>query len=209
MADSQTTHPHKPGLVLHNAAFYDFTVWLFTMGRESTFRDLILDCADMRLGERVLDIGCGTGSLAIAAKDEVGPDGTVTGLDASPEMLARARKKAAKAGQKVTFRQGVVQKLPFADSSFDLVLTSVMLHHLSRPARQLCANEMRRVVRPGGRVLAVDFAKPSGHSPMAHIHRHGYVELDEIRAILRKAGLSVVDSGPLGFKNTQFVLAKR
>ncbi len=205
---TETTHKH--GLVLRGAAFYDFTVWAFTLGREHVFRDKILDRAGVKQGERVLDVGCGTGSLAIATKKRVGQAGRVSGLDASPEMLARARKKAAKAGCAVTFREGIVQNMPFQDSSFDLVLSSVMLHHLSRSARQLCADEMRRVVKPGGRVMAVDFAEPAARRGlMGHLHRHGYVALDEIEAILREAGLTIMESGKLGFKNTQFVLAKR
>lgn len=208
VAMTETTHKH--GLVLHGAAFYDFTVWAFTLGREHVFRDKILARAGVKEGERVLDVGCGTGSLAIAAKQRVGPAGSVSGLDASPEMLARARKKAAKAGLDVSFREGIVQNMPFPDSSFDLALSSVMLHHLSRSARQLCANEMRRVVKPGGRVMAVDFSKPtSRHGVMGHLHRHGHVELGEIETILREAGLTIMESGKLGFKNTQFVMARR
>ena len=95
---------HRPGLVLHAAATYDFLIWLATLGREQTFRERMLRLAHLRTGEAVLDVGCGTGSLAIAAKRQVGASGTVCGLDASPEMIARAVKKAKKAGVEVGFK---------------------------------------------------------------------------------------------------------
>ena len=79
--------PGTTGLVLHKAALYDLTVWLMTLGQERSFREKILRLARLEQGESVLDVGCGTGSLAIAAKRQVGPAGTVCGIDASPEKV--------------------------------------------------------------------------------------------------------------------------
>jgi ubiquinone/menaquinone biosynthesis C-methylase UbiE len=84
-----------------------------------------------------------------------------------------------------------------------------MLHHLPREAREQCAREIRRVVKPGGRVIAVDFAT-SGKKKglLAHLHRrHGSVKLSDVIAVLSQAGLSVVESGALGMKDMHFVLA--
>lgn len=169
--------------------------------------------ARLEPGESVLDIGCGTGSLAIAAKRRVGPSGTAQGIDASPEMIARARRKASKAGVDVTFTDGVVEALPFPDGQFDAVLSTLMLHHLPREARQQCAREMRRVLKPGGRVLAVDFGRGVGagaggrKSFMEHFHRHGRVDLPDIVELLSEAGLTVVESGAVGVRDMNFVLA--
>src|SRR5262245_10695416 len=149
--------PGRAGAVLHAAAGYDLLVWLLTLGRERTFRERMLRLGHLEAGESVLDVGCGTGTLAIAAKRQVGTTGAVYGLDASPEMIARAEKKARKAGVEVAFKKAFAQSLPFPDAQFDVVLTTVMLHHLSRKARQQLAVEMRRVLKPGGRVLAIDF----------------------------------------------------
>ena len=173
-ADPNVT-PSAIGAVLHSPVRYDLLVWLAMLGRERAFREKVLGLARLQLGETVLDVGCGTGSLAIAAKRHVGPTGTVYGIDASPEMLARAEKKARKAGVEVVLRNAMAQALPFSDAQFDAVLTTIMLHHLPRKARKQCAAEMRRVLKPGGRVLAVEFGLPAREQKglLAHFHRHG------------------------------------
>src|SRR5215475_3690106 len=202
--------PSKTGKVLHGAATYDVLVWLMTLGRERAFRERMLHFAHLRPGESVLDVGCGTGTLAIAAKRQVGTTGTVYGVDASPEMIARAEKKARKAGVKVVFKNAFAQSLPFPDAQFDVVLTTVMLHHLSQTARQELAVEIRRVLRPGGRVLAIDFggSLQKRKSLLDHFHhRHGHVELKDIIAVLDQVGLKIVESGAVGMRDLQFVLA--
>src|SRR5262245_40394096 len=105
--------PGTTGLVVHWAARYDFLIRLVTLGREQLFREKALRLARLEPGESVLDVGCGTGTLAIAAKRHVGPMATVYGIDASPQMIARASKKARKAGVEVVFKNGVAEALPF------------------------------------------------------------------------------------------------
>jgi ubiquinone/menaquinone biosynthesis C-methylase UbiE len=205
----ENSTPGAAGIVLHSAAAYDLLVWLYTLGRDGLFREKVLDLARLEAGESVLDVGCGTGSLAIAAKQRVGLAGEVYGIDASAEMIARADKKARKVGVEVTFKNEAAQALPFQDARFDAVLTTRMLHHLPRKARQLSAREMRRVVKPGGRVLAVDFGGTARGSKsfMARFHRHGHVSLRDIIATLSEAGLESVESGSVGLRDLQFVLA--
>jgi ubiquinone/menaquinone biosynthesis C-methylase UbiE len=200
--------PGTTGSVLHSAARYDLLVWLVTLGRERVFREKVVRLARLQPGESVLDVGCGTGTLVIAAKRCVGPTGTVYGIDASPEMLARAGKKARKAGVEVVFKHAVAEALPFPDAHVDAVLSTVMLHHLPRKARQQCACEIRRVLKPGGRVLAVDFGGPARERRglFAHVHRHGHVNLPDIIALLSEAGLNMVESGAVGLRDLQFVL---
>jgi ubiquinone/menaquinone biosynthesis C-methylase UbiE len=203
----QSEAPNTTGIVIHSPLRYDLLVWLVSQGRERTFREKTLDLAGLKPGESVLDVGCGTGTLAIAAKRRVGLAGRVHGIDASTEMIARARKKTKRAGVEVTFENAVVEKMPFADGTFDVVLTTVMLHHLGPKARRQCACEMRRVLKPGGRVLAVDFGGAARRSLLAHFHRHGHVSLHELIAVLSEAGLKSVESGSVGIGGLQFVLA--
>jgi ubiquinone/menaquinone biosynthesis C-methylase UbiE len=197
------------GAVLHSAALYDGVVWFALRGRERQMRRRLLDLSGLRPGESVLDVGCGTGTLAILAKESVGRCGTVCGVDASVEMLARARSKAARAGVEIRFENAAAQALPFADSSFDLALGTMMLHHLGRAARREFAVELRRVVKPGGRVLLVDFARPDARKSFAaHFrHRHGHVDPGELGELLEGAGFHPVASGAVGVKNLHFALA--
>lgn len=207
-ADRNLT-PSTTGRVLHSPVLYDLVAWLFMRGREQAFRERTLDLARLRAGESVLDVGCGTGTLALAAKARVGLSGNVCGIDASPEMIARAQRKAEKAGAQVVFQNAVIEALPFPNAHFDVVLSTLMLHHLPRPARAQGAREVRRVLTPGGRVLAVDFGAGAGDQQglLAHFHRHGHVALRDMIDVLREAGLNPVESGAVGIKNLQFVLA--
>ena len=203
--------PHTNGIVLHSPVLYDITVWLAFLGKERLFREKVLNLGRVTGGESVLDVGCGTGTLAIAAKHRVGVGGSVHGLDPSVEMLARAEKKARKAGVEVLLKSGVAEALPFPDAQFDVVLSSVMLHHLPQAARKQCVTEIRRVLKPDGRVLVVDFEGFSDQKRglLSHFHRpHGHVRAQDIAALLADAGLQIVESGPVGIRDLQFVLAE-
>jgi ubiquinone/menaquinone biosynthesis C-methylase UbiE len=200
-----------PGLVLHSAARYDFLVWLYFLGREQVFRETIFRLGHLNIGESVLDVGCGTGSLAIAAKRLVGSAGTVHGIDASPEMISRAEKKARKAGAGVVFKNAFAQALPFPDTRFDVVTATLMLHHLPKNARQECIHEIRRVLKPGGRVLVVDFERSTrGRSGfLARFHRHGSLNFHDLNSMLNETGLNIVENSNvgMGIHDLQFVLA--
>jgi ubiquinone/menaquinone biosynthesis C-methylase UbiE len=202
--------PRTSGIVLHSPFLYDVTVWLAFLGKEHLFREKVLNLGRLANGESVLDVGCGTGTLAIAAKKRVGVGGSVHGLDASMEMLGRAEKKARRAGVEVCFKRGVAEALPFPDAQFNVVLSTVMFHHLPQKARLQCATEIRRVLKPDGRLLVVDFEGFSDQkrSLLSHFHRpHGHVRAQDIVALLAEAGLKTIESGPVGIRDLQFVLA--
>jgi SAM-dependent methyltransferase len=115
----------------------------------------------VRPGERVLDVGCGTGTLAIDAKRRQ-PEAEMAGLDADPAMLERARRKARDRGVELELVEGFSDQLPFAEHSFDVVLSSLFFHHLERPAKEATARELVRVLRPGGRLHVADWGAPDG-----------------------------------------------
>jgi len=127
--------------------------------REETFKRRLIAQANLTAGLRVLDLGCGTGTLTLRAK-QTQPDANLVGLDPDPEVLARAGLKAAQAGIDVTWDQGSATHLPYPDRSFDRVLSSLVLHHLKRPDRQAAFDEVWRVLRPGGEFHIVDFGPP-------------------------------------------------
>jgi ubiquinone/menaquinone biosynthesis C-methylase UbiE len=115
----------------------------------------LIDQAGLGTGQRVLEIGCGTGNLAIRAR-RTHPDVEVVGCDPDPLALARAQRKArGLAG--IRFERAYAQKLPYPDGRFDRVLSSLMLHHLDHDTKVAAAAEIRRVLRPGGSLHLVDF----------------------------------------------------
>jgi ubiquinone/menaquinone biosynthesis C-methylase UbiE len=202
------TVPHTKGLVIHWAARYDLLAWLLTGGRERAFRERLIELAAVEPGDSVLDIGCGTGTLAIVSTRHVGPTGSVYGIDASPQMIARATQKARKAGAPAVFQLAAAERLPFPDARFDVVLSTLMFHHLPRNTRKQCTTEIRRVLKRQGRVLVVDFGKPQArHGLLAHFHRHGHVAVEDIESVLTNAGFTTVRTGPVGLRDLQFVLA--
>jgi ubiquinone/menaquinone biosynthesis C-methylase UbiE len=208
--DDTTSAPKS--FVLHSmASYYDLLAAVMTLGREREFRDRLATLVDLAPGERVLDVGCGTGSLALACKRRVGRSGTVTGIDASPEMIERARRKASNKGDGIHFEVARVESLPFPNESFDVVLSTLMMHHLPRVIRERCVSEMRRVLRPGGRLLVVDFEKPAHKRGglIARFHRHGGVPLRDIVDLIGGANLRVTQIGDVGVSDLRFALASK
>ena len=204
----QHTAPGTHGLVLNWAARYDLLAWLLTHGRERELREAIIRLGHLETGNNVLDIGCGTGTLAIAASRHVGTTGAVTGIDASRPMIARANRKAGKARARVTFQVAVAENLPFPDRRFDVVFSTLMLHHLPRKTRQQCAGEIKRVLKAGGCVVAVDFGRAKRRGVLAHFHRHGHVEVEDIVKLFVDAGLRPTRMGPVGMNDLNFVVAE-
>ena len=230
----QVLHPHRhPGVpapptsgrLIRWAAFYDPFVRLMTLGRDRGIREMTLDLAGLGPGERVLDVGCGTGDLTLAAGRRIGPSGRVYGIDAAPEMIAVARRKAARARAKVEFRVEAVEALSFPAGSFDVVLSSLMIHHLPGDLKGRALVEIRRVLRPGGRLLIVDFAAPSGahaaggHRPLGHRLHHtlaahrpapttaAAAAPQHLPALLQDAGFTQVESGPTRFRMLDYARA--
>jgi ubiquinone/menaquinone biosynthesis C-methylase UbiE len=172
--------------------FYDpFTRLL---GTESSLRRLV-EQAQLAAGQRVLDLGCGTGALTLVAK-RAQPGVEIAGLDPDEKALARARHKAGRAGLAIDFQQGFGDALPFPDASFDRVLSSFMFHHLESAQKPSVLREVRRVLRPGGSLHLVDFGG-AGHGIGAFlarlVHREESLRAntdDALTSAMREAGFA-------------------
>ncbi len=112
-------------------------------------------------GEQVLDVGTGTGRLAIALGDQVGDEGKVYGVDISPAMLRQARRQVARTpiSDRIDLRLGDIRALPFADGSLDGAVVSLVLELLPPEGTSAALAELRRVVRPGGRIVLAALAE--------------------------------------------------
>lgn len=195
------------GIVLHRAVGYDLLARVLTWGREDRFREFMLRLARLQPGEAMLDVACGTGTLAIAARRLVGAVGRVTGVDASVQMVERARVKATRAGVDLTFVQATAQELPFEDGQFDIVIGTLMLHHLPKPDRSTFFREAERVLKPGGRLLLIDFRRPLHESRLPRLHRHGHIDMNAVGTLLVETGFRVDDTGAVGTMNLDYVRA--
>jgi ubiquinone/menaquinone biosynthesis C-methylase UbiE len=178
--------------------FYDFIQkWIV---RDVRYKSRLIEQAEIQPGQHVLDLGCGTGTLAIMTK-QAQPDAEVTGLDADPAMLKVARLKAARQASEVKFDQGMTYTLPYPDATFDRVLTSIMIHHLKTPDKERTAGEVYRILKPGGQLHIIDFGKPSTFygkllGPFLHEFEEANDNIDgRLPIIFQEAGLKVQERG--------------
>jgi SAM-dependent methyltransferase len=136
---------------------YDVVVRCTT--RERRFKQALIRQACLRAGHRILDLATGTGTLAIWIKESE-PAADVTGVDIDRSILARATRKATRAGTDVRFDHARSESLPYPDASFDRVLSSLFFHHLAWPDKVRTARETFRVLAPGGELNVADWGRP-------------------------------------------------
>ena len=136
-----------------------FDVFVRATTRERTFKRKLLDQARLDDGIDVLDVGAGTGTLAVWAKQE-NPRLRIRGLDGDPAIIEQARRKAERTGVEVPFDEGLSYELPYDDASFDRVLSSLFFHHLVLRDKERTIAEIARVLRPGGELHVADWGEP-------------------------------------------------
>jgi ubiquinone/menaquinone biosynthesis C-methylase UbiE len=170
-------------------------------------RKTLLDRAAIRPGQRILDIGCGTGSFAVLIK-RLHPDVDVVALDPDPRALARAQRKAQRASVRIQFDRGFSDALPYADASIDRVVSSFMFHHLGNDEKLATLREVRRVLVPGGSLSLLDFAGPEAGSDgllarLFHTSHHFKDNSEQqVLALMGRAGLATpqkVEQGSMFF----------
>lgn len=164
MTERTSERQYIPGLGKHFLTpLYDVVHHVFGVRR---IHDNMITLAELRDGQRVLDIGCATANLLCAVGRRY-PGVDLVGLDPDPTALARARRKARRGGLDLRLDRGFAQELPYPDASFDRVFSSLMLHHLDSEAKDALLAEVHRVLRPDGRLVLAD-AVVDGHG-----HGHG------------------------------------
>lgn len=184
------------GLILDTGWRYDFMEWFFDTflfrGKLRELRQRTIGIADIQPGEKVLDVGCGTGTLALEAKLRVGSTGDVFGIDPGGPQIAQARAKAARRNTPVEFQIGVIEHLNFPDQTFDVVLSTIMMHHLSDSLKRQGLAEIIRVLKPGGRLVIADFKRPEERSPQPVRFGAGGSRIDDLATLVKEAGFSQV-----------------
>ncbi len=172
--------------------FYDLVTKL--MGGPSLHRRLI-DQAHLAPGQRILEIGCGTGNLTMLAKT-LYPAVEVVGLDPDPKALDRARRKAEERGVRIELDRGFSDELPYPDESYDRVLSALMFHHLDRDVKERSLQQARRVLKSSGSLHLLDFGATDerSHGVLAHVlHRREHLHdnsRDTVLSLMREAGFA-------------------
>src|SRR2546428_8219911 len=194
------------GHVIHWAPVYEFVFGRILQRTHAA----VVELAALSAGDRVLDVGCGTGSLAVALRASAGPTGSVHGIDASQEMIEVARRNASKAGVDLNFQVGLAEAIPFPDGTFDLVVSQLAIHHLPDDLKQSAFAEMYRVLKPDGRCLIVDFEPPVS-VPSRLVARMVLgpemmrINVTDYRVLLENAGFIKVETGRTQYRLLSFV----
>jgi phosphoethanolamine N-methyltransferase len=145
----------------HAAGLYDILSPMVTLGREPRLHRQVVELLELGDGNRVLDVGCATGALSARIARICAPQGgTVVGIDAASRMIEAARRKHAEEPNLV-FEAALAEELPYADASFDRVVSTFFFHHVNRELKERSLAEMHRVLCPGGRALVVDVDVPT------------------------------------------------
>jgi ubiquinone/menaquinone biosynthesis C-methylase UbiE len=182
------------GLILNGGWRYDLHGWFIEAclfrGKGRALRNRTLSLAELRAGQAVLDVGCGTGTLAIAAQQRVGAAGRVVGIDPSAQQIARARAKAARRNLPTDFQIGVIEQLAFPDQAFDVVFSTLMMHHLPAGLKRQGLAEIGRVLKPGGRLVIADFKRKRERTGQGARFHAGGSGLQDLVALVSDAGFA-------------------
>src|SRR5258707_15351923 len=186
------------GLILNGGWRYDLHGWFFDPfwfhGQVRELRQKTATLAQLQPGEQVLDVGCGTGTLAIEVARRVGRAGRVAGVDPGKEQIARARRSAARRNMPIEFQIGVIEQLPFPDRSFDVVLSTLMMHHVPAPLKRQGLAEIARVLKPGGRLVIADFKRKQERAGLAARFHAGGSSIQDLVALVSDAGFERVET---------------
>jgi ubiquinone/menaquinone biosynthesis C-methylase UbiE len=184
---------------IHNQGLrYDLVVWFsdtfLFRGKLREMRQRTVNLARIQPGERVLDVGCGTGTLAIEVWPQVGAIGHVAGIDPSTRQIARARSKVARRKLPIDFQIGVIEHLAFPDQTFDVVLSTAMMHHLPDDLKRRGLSEIARVLKVGGRLVIADFKGTEERQGQATRFHAGGSNMQDLLALVSEAGFEHLET---------------
>jgi ubiquinone/menaquinone biosynthesis C-methylase UbiE len=183
---------------------YDSYMRKITFGREDALRSMTVELAQIKAGDSVLEVGCGTGTLTLAAKRKTGPSGNVSGIDLIPGMIQRSRQKAAETGADIEFELGSIEAIPFPDNSFDVVMCSFMIFHMSEEVRRKGIAEIHRVLKPQGQLMVLDLALPA--NPVSRAAAKAFLgfmlkhDLKELVPVMRVSGFQEAEILPVKYR---------
>jgi len=177
----------------HDLMEWFIDIFLFR-GQLRELRRKTINLVCIQPGEQVLDVGCGTGTLAIEVARRVGTTGRVVGVDPSPAQIERARAKAARRHVPIAFQIGVIEQLPFPDQRFDVVLSTLMMHHLPASLKRQGLAEIARVLKVGGRLVIADFKPKQERQGQAARFHAGGSSIQDLAALVNEAGFSQVET---------------
>jgi ubiquinone/menaquinone biosynthesis C-methylase UbiE len=208
----QSLPSHTEGNVIRWASFYDTSVNLLTLGHAAALRAQTIRLAQIKTGDSVLDVGCGTGDVTLLAREMSGAAGRVVGIDASPEMIAVASGKAAQKHASVDFQVGLIEAIPFPGHSFDVVISSLMMHHLPDGLKTQGLAEIHRVLRPNGHLLIMDLKAPTSFAGrvLLTLLMHGGLQtgVQDLSVKLERLGFYNIAVGNLNFPPLGYVSAQ-
>jgi ubiquinone/menaquinone biosynthesis C-methylase UbiE len=190
-------HDHGAGGVITHPRAYELFANAWFLGQRARVFDRLVATSGAKPGDKVLDIGCGSGYFTRRVAPVVSPDGTVVGIDPSEPMLEYA---SGHTPGNCRFQTAAAEDLPFDDASFDLIVSSLAFHHIPTEHRADAVREMFRVLRSGGRLFIADVRPPNtpilktliagaiGHAMAQHIS-------GQLRDLIIDAGFAVTGNG--------------
>jgi ubiquinone/menaquinone biosynthesis C-methylase UbiE len=191
------------GQVINLGWRYDLMLWFFDSfilgGKLRELRQKTLNFAGLQAGEQVLDVGCGTGTLALEVVARVGPNGRVCGIDPGSQQILRARLKAARRNSPVDFQLGVIEQIPFPDAMFDVVFSTLIMHHLPAELKREGLLQIARVLKPGGRLVIADFKSLENAQAQPRGFGAGSSAFQSLLALIEEASFSRLETEEMRF----------
>lgn len=143
------------------ASLYDMFVKIVFLGFDKKLRVEGVKLAGINPGDRIIDVGCGTGTLILSIAESFNGKCKLVGIDIANNMLNIARKKARQKKLEVDFENQCVELLSYPDSYFDIAVASMLFHHLDKKQKYKALLEILRILKPGGKLLIIDIGKPT------------------------------------------------